>query len=225
MTTRLNKSTKETIVKTAIKDIFKEREEALMLEESALMQQILRHSAVKDQEGSGIAAKTVRDMVNQYNDKFGNILTVTNNVISTSYLILSKISFGKRHEIRNFLTPEGKVVRSEGGDLVPQLITLYSTGGRHFDKGDLTKSQLTKVYSFLLSRHSLEEDIRKMTSKLTACVSGITTVTKLINTYPDLEKYVPNSAKSTGIILSVSPHELTAEMEKMRARGTKRTKR
>lgn len=80
----------------------------------------------------------------------------------------------------------------------------------------VTDKQARQLDDFFLKRSKLKEDESKMKAKLSSCLESVATVKRLIETYPDLEKYVPISVKGTGIQLAVPPAELMAEMAKMR---------
>jgi len=214
--TRLTKSAKETIVTNAMDDIFKTRREELLREESLLVQQIVKARAVQDQDKAERLRRELREKIEQCNKELGQEVFALR--VEYTYCVAS--CFGKWHSedrLNNYLNSEGEFVRGAmSGKPTTVSMPVISQYGTDIREKYVTPKQSQQLDDFFLKRSKLRGDESKMKSKLSSCLESVTTVKRLIETYPDLEKYVPISVKGTGVKLAVPPAELMAEMAKMR---------
>lgn len=226
--TRLTKQTKEIILNRAIKDIFSERDDQDKRTQSEIFKEIVDHRVGVDQVRADNLYRELKAKAAEFNKLLGlgedeGIFKATSHIFRGSWLSASK-TWRQKADVYNYLNDEGEFVLNDQGGPTTIQVDRYGQAESDLHPDNVTEAQRKKLEAFWLSREKLEEDKERLKTKIKACLESVTTVKKLVETYPDLEKYVPSSAKGTGVVLAVPPMELIAEMNKAREGGKPRSR-
>lgn len=226
--TRLTKQTKEIILNRAIKDIFSERDDQDKRTQSEIFKEIVDHRVGVDQVKADNLYRELKAKAAEFNEQLGlgkdeGIFKATSCFFRDSWLCTSG-TWRQKADVYNYLNDEGEFVLNDQGDPTTIQVDRYGQAESYLRPGNATEAQRKKLEAFWLSHEKLEEDKERLKSKIKTCLESVTTVKKLIETYPDLEKYVPSSSKGTGVVLAVPPTELIAEMNKAREGGKPRSR-
>lgn len=208
---RLTKKLRENIVKAALLDIFKTREDADAVMSTYLVQEISLLQAIPDQAQAKKDDEYLKSCAARIKEKYRDLCTA-GGVDTDANSYLRETNSGTH--IYHYQLLDGVPVRGTDGQLKSVRFEFYGKTPSYVPS-NLPPDLREKLDNFLLTHSKLKGDKNSMERTLNGCLDSVTTVKRLVEVYPDLEKYVPKGV-TTSIALAVSPVDLIAEMAKMR---------
>lgn len=214
---RLTKTLKEQITKAALLDIFSAREESLAVKSTDLFRSIALHQALPDQEAAAKADAQLKALSDKFKKIYGS--DVTRGGIQTDYR--NHLYDGHDGEyIYHYQFMDGQLVRGTDGSPKTEAFKVYGDYGSSVPK-DLPAHIQRDLEDYRLESSKFRADKSEMELTLEGCLGAATTVKRLVELYPDLEKYIPKGV-GTAVALAVPPSELMGKMSKMREPNTGR---